>query len=116
MEQLRYETTDTMSEHIKREVARSLQYSDICCDFKIKTCNRLKCKLRHIKLEDLKPMTCNICTENIIVENFGAANCGHFFCFNCALKMLRDEYRDQLRVTVLLCPVCRCVGEYIKLY
>lgn len=74
----------------------------------MKTCNRLKCKLQHIKLEDLKPITCIVCTENVTVETFGAADCGHKFCLNCAYQLLHDEDR-QLKV---LCPVCRRISEY----
>lgn len=111
VEQLRYETTGIMTEHIKREVGRSIQHFNICGDFKIKTCNRLKCKLRHIKLEDLKPMTCIICTENIIVENFGAGDCGHIFCYNCALRSLYNEAGQQMKIQ---CAVCKCVNEYKK--
>lgn len=112
-EQLRYETTGVITEYMKREIGRTLQISNICGDFKYNTCNRTKCKLRHINWESTMSMACIICTNNLNVENIGAGNCGHLLCHNCALWSLYNEDRQQIEIR---CPVCRSICEYNKLY
>ncbi|XP_011859953.1 PREDICTED: uncharacterized protein LOC105557345 [Vollenhovia emeryi] len=111
VEQLQYETTGKPTEHLKREVARTLQNTNICGDFKTSVCNRTKCKRRHIKLDNSEPLECPICTKAIIIENFGAGDCGHIFCCKCASRIV-NETNDEMKVQ---CPICRFTGEYKKL-
>lgn len=100
VEQYRYEITGKATENLKREVGRTLQNTDICNDFKKNICQRIKCKLRHIRL-DTQPLQCPICRGQIIllhnsyiilckdsIESFGAAICGHILCYNCALRCI----------------------------
>lgn len=71
------------------------------------------CKLRHVKFEDLTPITCIICTNEILLENLGAMDCGHMFCLNCVLRCLQQEDTQNMKIS---CTMCRCIGEYKKLY
>lgn len=114
MEQLQYETTGKPTKNLKREVGRTLQNKNICNDYKTSVCNRANCK-RHIKLDDIKTsMTCVICILKITVNNFGAAECGHIFCYDCALQMLSDDTK-KCRNNKSKSPICRFKANYIKL-
>lgn len=112
VEQYRYEITGKATENLKREVGRTLQNVDICNDFKKNICHRVKCNFRHIKLDDMEPLQCPICREQIIIESFGAAICGHIFCYNCALKCIsRNINEETIKVD---CPMCRSENVYKK--
>lgn len=110
LEKIRYETTGKVTENLKREIGRTLQMSYICGDFKNGVCNRQKCKLRHVKFEDIKPMQCPICNENMTFQLLGAAYCGHLLCVSCAVRCLANE-----NVMEIKCPICRHLGPYVKL-
>lgn len=115
VEQLQYETTGNPTKNLKREVGRTLQNKNICNDYKTSVCNRANCKRRHIKLDDIKTsLTCVICTLKITVNNFGAAECGHIFCYDCALQMLSDDTKN-VEIIKVKCPICRFKANYIKL-
>lgn len=111
LEQLCYETTGKETENLKREVGRTLQSSSICGDFKNGICTRTKCRLRHVKLNDIA-LQCPICSENMIVERFGAGDCGHVFCLICALRCSNDTNKQYIEI---MCPICRRILPYKKL-
>ncbi|KAM0736149.1 hypothetical protein ACS0PU_010110 [Formica fusca] len=113
VEQLRYETTGNPTEHLKREVGRTLQNKNICSDFKTSVCNRTKCKLHYIKLDDSESLQCPICTKTMTTEKFGTGECGHIFCYDCALRMLSDMVHAE--IIKVHCPICRSTTEYKKL-
>jgi len=98
------------TENLKREVGRTLQNTNICGDFKKNVCKRSICHRRHIKL-DGKPLECPICREQIVIKSFGAALCGHMFCYNCALRCLDNDINGEIAVR---CPMCRSKCVYKK--
>lgn len=110
LEQLRYETTGKESEHLKREVGRTLQSSSICGDYKNGDCTQTKCRLRHVKFNAC--LQCPIRRENITVESLGAGECGHMFCLIWALRCSNDTNKQFIEIT---CPICRRTIPYIKL-
>ncbi|XP_011705593.1 PREDICTED: uncharacterized protein LOC105460802 [Wasmannia auropunctata] len=113
VEQLRYETTGKPTDNLKREVGRTLQSTNICGDFKKNVCKRTKCKRRHVKLDDIEPLECPVCRDEMIIENFGAGYCGHIFCMKCAFRLLNDEVESgKIKVN---CPICRQETIYKKL-
>lgn len=114
VEQHRYLMTGKATENLKREVGRTLQNTDICGDFKNDMCIRRNCDRRHVKLDDRQPLECLICREQITIKSFGAATCGHMFCYNCALKCLNNDV-DKGNSIKLQCPMCRSQGGYKNL-
>lgn len=113
VEEYRYLTTGEATEHMKREVGRTLQTTNICGDFKPSVCKRASCNRRHIKIDDIHPLECPICCQEITVQSFGAAYCGHMFCYNCALRCLDNRIDNQSSITVN-CPICRSPSSYKK--
>ena len=112
VEQFQYEATRNFTENLKKEVGRTLQSKNICHDYKISSCNRDKCERRHIKFDDIKPLKCSICITNITINNFGATECGHVFCYKCALQLL-DDYAVNVEIIKVKCPICRFTADYI---
>jgi hypothetical protein len=104
--------TGKATETLKREVRRTLQNTNICGDFKNNVCKRTSCNRRHVKL-DTQPLECPICCEQIDTESFGAALCGHMFCYNCVTCI--DGYVNREGLITVQCPMCRTQSIYKKL-
>lgn len=118
VEQARYETSGKATEHLKQEVGRTLQESNICGDFKRGSCTREDCNRRHISTANT--MECTICRFDIEEDNLGAASCGHVLCYNCALRQaeLPDVYEvreDNENDMIIKCPFCMRNKHYKKL-
>lgn len=113
-ERIRYETTGRLTENMQREVSRSLQDPSLCGDYKNGNCKRNKCKLKHVKFNDT-PFECCVCRDDMTVQNFGAADCGHMFCFNYALRCIHDRCNDLGLTINVTCPLCRQTQPYRKL-
>lgn len=106
IEQFRYAVTGKATDNLKREVGRTLQSVNICGDFKKNLCKRAICNRRHI-CHDVQPLECPICQERIVTKTFGAATCGHIFCYNCALQFISpDEEGINIK--------CRICGLHVK--
>ena len=105
--------TGKATENLKKEVGRTLQNTNICGDFKKGICIRENCNRRHVKVDNMQPLECPICRDQIVTSSFGAVICRHILCYECALKCLNAKL-DEEQLTVY-CPMCRIKGKYKKL-
>jgi hypothetical protein len=77
-----------------KNISSDIELFDISGEYK----NKLINTVNNIKTIIKKKYKCNVCLNNINMNNVGITTCGHYFCFSCIYKCI--TYKRE-------CPTCR---------